>query len=189
MIENISFLSISETFAGDIGVESLQASSLRQDEHLAEWAKSSTSMAWNLGPRKTSIESTQFELHSEISYLRQDTSEIKPQPTDTTQTSPHERQVSQRKGKGITTKEQLKPSSKKLVPASREVYQDPDKLIRRKAKKAKLLAMTMSELIKVVFEEDNKAGINPTIIESAKCGEQFKKIQDAEHQVLKREHT
>ncbi|GKE08744.1 hypothetical protein Tco_1412295 [Tanacetum coccineum] len=58
------------------------ASSLRQDEHLAEWAKSSTSMAWNLGPRKTSIESTQFELHSEISYLRQDTSEIKSMMTE-----------------------------------------------------------------------------------------------------------
>ncbi|GJU10819.1 hypothetical protein Tco_1133215 [Tanacetum coccineum] len=39
-------------------VESLQASALRQDEHLAEWAKSSTSMAWNLGHRLTSIKST-----------------------------------------------------------------------------------------------------------------------------------
>ncbi|GJZ42337.1 hypothetical protein Tco_0589223 [Tanacetum coccineum] len=58
-------------------VDSLQASALRQDEHLAVWAKSSTSKAWNLGPRLTSIESTQFALRSEISSLKQDTYEIK----------------------------------------------------------------------------------------------------------------
>ncbi|GKE74105.1 hypothetical protein Tco_1536146 [Tanacetum coccineum] len=57
-------------------VESLQAIALRQDDHLATWAKSSTSMAWNLGPRLTSIESTQFALKCEISSLRQDTSNI-----------------------------------------------------------------------------------------------------------------
>ncbi|GJT42451.1 hypothetical protein Tco_0951166 [Tanacetum coccineum] len=58
-------------------VESLQASALRQDEHLAEWAKSSTSMAWNLGLRLTSIESTQVTLRSKISSLKQDSSDIK----------------------------------------------------------------------------------------------------------------
>ncbi|GJW67173.1 hypothetical protein Tco_0121597 [Tanacetum coccineum] len=47
--------------------------------------------------------------------------------------------------------------------------------------------MTKSELIKVVLEEAEKAGIDPKIIESAKGGEQFKKIQDPKHQVLKRE--
>ncbi|GKG27526.1 hypothetical protein Tco_0405853, partial [Tanacetum coccineum] len=57
--------------------ESLQASAIRQDEHLAAWAKSSTSMAWNLGPRLTSIEITQVALKSKISSLKQDTSEIK----------------------------------------------------------------------------------------------------------------
>nr|GEW12250.1 hypothetical protein [Tanacetum cinerariifolium] len=36
-------------------VESLRASALRQDEHLAAWAKSSTFMAWNFGPRLTSV--------------------------------------------------------------------------------------------------------------------------------------
>ncbi|GJX10150.1 hypothetical protein Tco_0200009 [Tanacetum coccineum] len=34
-------------------VESLQAATLRRDEHLATWAKSSTSMAWSLGLRMT----------------------------------------------------------------------------------------------------------------------------------------
>ncbi|GJZ16376.1 retrovirus-related pol polyprotein from transposon TNT 1-94 [Tanacetum coccineum] len=50
---------------------------LLTDKHRAECAKSSTSMAWNLGPRLTSIKSTQFTLRSEISSLRQDTSDIK----------------------------------------------------------------------------------------------------------------
>ncbi|GKD17709.1 hypothetical protein Tco_1206867, partial [Tanacetum coccineum] len=49
--------------------------------------------------------------------------------------------------------------------------------------------MTMSELIKVVHEEAEKARIDPKIILSAKGGEQFKKIQDAEHQILKKEHS
>ncbi|GKE33859.1 hypothetical protein Tco_1453181, partial [Tanacetum coccineum] len=39
-------------------VESLQANALSQEKHLAEWAKSSTSMAWNLGLRLTAIENS-----------------------------------------------------------------------------------------------------------------------------------
>ncbi|GKA78403.1 hypothetical protein Tco_0784940 [Tanacetum coccineum] len=38
-------------------VESLQATVLIQDKHLSSWAKSSTSMAWNLSPRMTAVES------------------------------------------------------------------------------------------------------------------------------------
>ncbi|GJX27712.1 hypothetical protein Tco_0235791 [Tanacetum coccineum] len=58
-------------------VEYLQATALTQEEHLASWAKSSTSMAWNLGPRMTAVESSQAEIRSEISSLRKDTSYIK----------------------------------------------------------------------------------------------------------------
>nr|GEV95926.1 hypothetical protein [Tanacetum cinerariifolium] len=50
-------------------------------------------------------------------------------------------------------------------------------------------AMTKSELIKVVHEEAEKARIDPKIIKSVKGGEQFKKTRDAEHKVLKREHS
>ncbi|GJS09718.1 hypothetical protein Tco_0366514 [Tanacetum coccineum] len=49
--------------------------------------------------------------------------------------------------------------------------------------------MTMTEVIKVVHEEAKNIEINPKIIVSAKAGEKFKKAQDAEHQVLKREHS
>ncbi|GJY54790.1 hypothetical protein Tco_0446454 [Tanacetum coccineum] len=58
-------------------VESLQATALSQDKHLAEWAKSSTSMAWSLGPRMTAIENSQAKIINEVSSLRQDTSNIK----------------------------------------------------------------------------------------------------------------
>ncbi|GJT42452.1 hypothetical protein Tco_0951167 [Tanacetum coccineum] len=49
--------------------------------------------------------------------------------------------------------------------------------------------MTKSEIIKVVYEEAEKARIDLKIILGAKGGEQFKNIQNAKHQVLKREHS
>ncbi|GJU61452.1 hypothetical protein Tco_1243287 [Tanacetum coccineum] len=61
----------------NFSVESLQTAALRQDEHLASWAKSSNSLAWNLGLRMTIVESSQAEIRSKISSLKQDTSEIK----------------------------------------------------------------------------------------------------------------
>nr|GEW89453.1 hypothetical protein [Tanacetum cinerariifolium] len=39
-------------------IESLQVTALSQDRHLSLWAKSSISMAWNLGPRMTVLESS-----------------------------------------------------------------------------------------------------------------------------------
>ncbi|GJS37813.1 hypothetical protein Tco_0536195 [Tanacetum coccineum] len=39
-------------------VESLQATALSQDKHLADWAKLLTYLAWNLGPRMTAIENS-----------------------------------------------------------------------------------------------------------------------------------
>ncbi|GKC60853.1 hypothetical protein Tco_1088451, partial [Tanacetum coccineum] len=50
---------------------------LTLDQHLASWDKSSTSMAWNLRLRMTAITSSQAAIRSEISSLRQDTSDIK----------------------------------------------------------------------------------------------------------------
>ncbi|GKD20199.1 hypothetical protein Tco_1221902 [Tanacetum coccineum] len=49
--------------------------------------------------------------------------------------------------------------------------------------------MNKPEVIKVVREEAKNIGINPKIVISAQAGEKFKKAQDAEHEVLKREHT
>nr|GEY87582.1 hypothetical protein [Tanacetum cinerariifolium] len=58
-------------------MESLQATALSQDKHLAEWAKLSTSIAWNLGPRMTDIENSQAIIRTKVFSLSQDTSDIK----------------------------------------------------------------------------------------------------------------
>ncbi|GJV80146.1 retrovirus-related pol polyprotein from transposon TNT 1-94 [Tanacetum coccineum] len=120
------------------------------------------------------------------------------------------------KGKGIATKE-TDESTKKLVPVSREVRQDPNEPIRvpyeihgkvyqltndeiqahmdkeekikKSTEKAKLLAMNKLELIKVVQEEANKVGVDPKILASIKGGQEFKEIQDVELQVLNKEHS
>ncbi|GJV59731.1 hypothetical protein Tco_1465831 [Tanacetum coccineum] len=53
------------------------ATALSEEKHLAEWDKSSTFMAWNLGLRMTAIKNSQDEIRTEVSSLRQDTSDIK----------------------------------------------------------------------------------------------------------------
>ncbi|GJS50936.1 hypothetical protein Tco_0624298 [Tanacetum coccineum] len=78
------------------------------------------------------------------------------------------------KGKKIATGDV--ESLMKLVPASKVVREDPNKPIR-------------TEVIKIVQEEAEKIKIDPKKIISAKAGEKFKKAQDAELQVLKREHS
>ncbi|GJU46785.1 hypothetical protein Tco_1204051 [Tanacetum coccineum] len=99
------------------------------------------------------------------------------------------------KGKGIATESDDDPS-KKLVKASSIVRPDPDEPVRDKEEQikkaeeeARLLAMTKPEVIKVVQEEAEKIGLDPKAIKGAKAGEMFKKAQDAEHAVLKRQHT
>ncbi|GJZ73181.1 hypothetical protein Tco_0637327, partial [Tanacetum coccineum] len=264
-------------------VENVKDALDAHNDHLATWAKSSTSMAWNVGHRLTKIEHTQALMQADLSSLKSDTFEIKsmmteifqafketkdkvkkeqkherptraipisivkplmrpnpelemisspltikltdttleiqiPQPTDPVIdiTSP-EPQVTQRKGKGIATEEQLKPSLKKLVPASKEVRPDPDapilvpyeingkifqlteeqiqahmdkdEQIKKVAEEAQMFEMTKTEVIKVVQEEAEKIRLDPKTIINAKAGEKFKKAQDVEHQVLKREHS
>ncbi|GJW06763.1 hypothetical protein Tco_1569186 [Tanacetum coccineum] len=63
-------------------VKTMKAALDAQNDHLETWAKSSTSMAWNLGPSLTTIESSQAEIRSEISSLKSDTSEIKSMMTE-----------------------------------------------------------------------------------------------------------
>ncbi|GJZ65450.1 hypothetical protein Tco_0622146 [Tanacetum coccineum] len=66
---------------------------------------------------------------------------------------------------------------------------DKEELIKKAEEEARLLAISKPEVIKVVQEEAEKIGLDLKKIASAKVGEKFKKAQDAEHQVLKREHT
>ncbi|GJR74294.1 hypothetical protein Tco_0086659 [Tanacetum coccineum] len=124
--------------------------------------------------------------------------------------------VTQREGKGIATDKQLESITKKFVPASKVVREDPDEPIRvpyminekmhyltndeindhmkkedkikKAAEEAKMFEMTKTEVIKVVYEEAGKIGLDLKTIVSAKAGGKFKKARDTEHQVLKREH-
>ncbi|GJY13446.1 hypothetical protein Tco_0382755 [Tanacetum coccineum] len=92
------------------------------------------------------------------------------------------------KGKWIANESDDDPS-KKPVKASSIIRPDPDEPIRKAEEEARLLAMTKPKVIKVVQEEAEKIGLDPKAIKGAKAGEMFKKAQDAEHVVLKRQHT
>ncbi|GJS89521.1 hypothetical protein Tco_0772157 [Tanacetum coccineum] len=52
-----------------------------------------------------------------------------------------------------------------------------------------MLVMTKPDVIKVVQGEAEKIRLDPKAIKGAKAGKMFKKAEDAEHAVLKRQHT
>ncbi|GJW63460.1 hypothetical protein Tco_0115344 [Tanacetum coccineum] len=118
-------------------VEFIQATALKQEEHLALWAKSSTFMAWNLGPRMTAIESSQAEIKNEVSSLRQVTSDIKCMMTkiyqafkgetyDINEDKVEKEQVSE-EPKHVVPISSVKPTeTPELVKASSIVRPDPD---------------------------------------------------------------
>ncbi|GKB41652.1 hypothetical protein Tco_0886594 [Tanacetum coccineum] len=140
----------------------------------------------------TGVELSQSALKREISSLRQDTSEIKSMMTEmyaAFQGQPSSASSDSvtltlaltdikanvkgenantiiDKGKGIATESDDDPS-KKLVKASSIVRPDPNEPVREEAK---------------------KIGLDPKAIKGAKASEMFKKAQDAEHAVLKRQH-
>nr|GFA60823.1 hypothetical protein [Tanacetum cinerariifolium] len=60
----------------------LQDQALKQVEAPAAWKKSSTNMSWSLDSRMTVVKISQTALKSEVSSLRQDTSEIKSMMTE-----------------------------------------------------------------------------------------------------------
>nr|GEW02627.1 hypothetical protein [Tanacetum cinerariifolium] len=61
--------------------------------------------------------------------------------------------------------------------------------IKKAKEEARLNAISKTEVINVVREEAKKLGIHLKEAFSTKAGELFKKAQDAEHKVLKRQHT
>ncbi|GJS16167.1 hypothetical protein Tco_0410639 [Tanacetum coccineum] len=120
------------------------------------------------------------------------------------------------KGKGIATESDKDPS-KKRMPASSiicpdpnepvkvkfminrkmvylteqeiQYYWDKEEQIKKAEEQARLLSIFKPKVIKVVQEEAEKIGLDPKKITSSKAGEKFKKAQDAEHQVLKGDHS
>ncbi|GKA70163.1 hypothetical protein Tco_0776227 [Tanacetum coccineum] len=61
--------------------------------------------------------------------------------------------------------------------------------MKKAIEEAKILAMSRPEVIKLVQEEAKKIGLYLRKIASAKACKKFKKAQDVEHEVLKREHS
>ncbi|GJV91665.1 hypothetical protein Tco_1539478 [Tanacetum coccineum] len=61
--------------------------------------------------------------------------------------------------------------------------------MKKAIEEAKLFAMSRPEVIKVVHEEAKKLGTDLKEAISTKAGETFKKAQDAEHEVFKKEHS
>nr|GFA86149.1 hypothetical protein [Tanacetum cinerariifolium] len=66
---------------------------------------------------------------------------------------------------------------------------DKEEEIKKAEEKARLNAISKTEVIKVVRKEAKKLGIHPKKAITTKAGELFKKAQDAEHEVLKIQHT
>ncbi|GJS52895.1 hypothetical protein Tco_0626257 [Tanacetum coccineum] len=58
-------------------VKDLQAHALKQDDQLADWAKSFTNMAWNLGSRISGLERAQNYINSNMSSLKEHKLSIK----------------------------------------------------------------------------------------------------------------
>nr|GEW81428.1 retrovirus-related Pol polyprotein from transposon TNT 1-94 [Tanacetum cinerariifolium] len=93
------------------------------------------------------------------------------------------------KGKGIATESDDDPS-KKLVKASSIIYYwDKEEQIKKAKEEARLNAISKTEVIKVVYEDAKKLGIPQKEAIPIKASEFFKKTQNAEHEVLKRQHT
>ncbi|GJT21494.1 hypothetical protein Tco_0891431 [Tanacetum coccineum] len=76
-----------------------------------------------------------------------------------------------------------------LTDKEMQAYLDKEEKLRKAAEEEILLAISKPGVIKVVQEEAEKIRLDPKKITSAKAGKKFKKAQDAEHQVLKREYT
>nr|GEW35495.1 hypothetical protein [Tanacetum cinerariifolium] len=212
LVKNFDFQGLKST------VESIQATALRQDEYLSSWAKLSKVSPQPLQAmchkqHLLSLKGQQMLREENVTHV--DTEEP-PSHTKREHVAMEDDTEKTKEGKCIATDEQLE-SLPKLVKASSVVrpnsdapilvpytingklfylteeqilaHMDKEDQIKKAEKEAKRLAMTKNEVIKIVQEEAKKIGIDPKKVISAKAGEKFKKAQDAEMQVHKRQHT
>ncbi|GJY09547.1 retrovirus-related pol polyprotein from transposon TNT 1-94 [Tanacetum coccineum] len=153
----------------------------------------------------TATKDPPFHTEGETDAIKQEKSEEPKHSTDAN--------IEFIEGKGIATEEQAE-DQRKLVKASSIVRPDPDALvlvpytingklfnltveqiqahldkeeqIKKIEEVARLLAKNKPKVIKVVREEAKKLGIHLKEAITAKAGKKFKKAQDAEHEVLKK---
>nr|GEW87663.1 hypothetical protein [Tanacetum cinerariifolium] len=190
-------------------VKIIQDHAFKQEEALASWMKSSTNMAWNIGENATQTATKEPLSHTEgetDANIQEKPKELK-QSTDAniefigssthlpsiTQAQPitiiHPKPyVPQREGK-LRIKFVINGKTVYLIEQEIQAYWDKEEEIKKSEEEAKLNAISKLEVIKVVCEEAKKLGIHPKEAIITKAGELFKKAQDAEHEVLKRQHT
>ncbi|GJW89167.1 hypothetical protein Tco_0164507 [Tanacetum coccineum] len=216
-------------------VNALQAHALKHDEELAAWAKSSTNMAWNLGPRLSGQSSGSFTQTLALTHIpanverENDTNTATEDPPSHTEgetdanrkekskepkhstdanieligSSKPQPSITQAQPITIINLEPIIPQreGKAIIPytINGEVYYltveqlqahiDKEDQIKKAEEEARLFSISKPEVIKVVQEEAKKLRIHPKEVITTKAGEKFKKAQDAEHEVLKRQHT
>nr|GEV68825.1 retrovirus-related Pol polyprotein from transposon TNT 1-94 [Tanacetum cinerariifolium] len=144
-----------------------EAYGLKQDEELAAWAKSFTNMAWNLGSKllgKKSLRNLSAQLMLTLNSLVHLNLNL--------QSLNHNQSPSSILNQS-SYKEKAKRYNISLLNNFRHTW-----IMKKKP-----------EVIKVVWEEAKKLGIHLKEAITSKAGEKFKKAQDAEHEVLKRQHT
>nr|GEU70693.1 hypothetical protein [Tanacetum cinerariifolium] len=179
-------LSLAKTFDLSILkslVKTIKAALDDHNDHLATWANvSQTTLAIIEGPANVRGENvTQADTEEPLSYNKGENvtmeDDIKKAKSDKAKEEPTRAVPISTVRPICLTNDEINDHSKK-----------EDK-IKKAAKEAKMYEMTKTEVIKVFHEEAEKIGLDPKTIISAKAVEKFKKAQDVEHQVLKREHS
>nr|GFB53067.1 hypothetical protein [Tanacetum cinerariifolium] len=174
-------------------------------------------MAWNLGSRISALERAKTHIKSSMSSLQEDTSSIKSMMTEMynsfrgqSSSAPSSSVAPTFAFTNIPSNNQRNQQMQTLSSLSYPLihlqslrhnpsqssilnllyHKERAKEEIKKAKvKGRLNAISKTEVIKVIREEAKKLGIHPKEAITTKAGELFKKAQDAEHEVLKRQHT
>ncbi|GJU85872.1 hypothetical protein Tco_1293418 [Tanacetum coccineum] len=171
------------------------AHALKQDEKLAAWGKSSTNMAWNLGSRLLGQSSGSVTPTLALTHIpanvegENDTNTATEDPPSHTkgETDANKQEKSEEPRHSTDANiEFIGPSNHKNKANAR---MDKEEQIKKAKEEARLFSISKPEVIKVVREEAKKLGIHLKEVITTKAGEKFKKAQDAEHEVLKRQHT
>ncbi|GKD56304.1 hypothetical protein Tco_1289691, partial [Tanacetum coccineum] len=166
-------------------IEATEVTITSQEKHLAELAKSLTSIAWNLGSRIIVIELSQFTIKTKVSSLRQDTLKYQIHDDrdlleDNVTHADIEEPPSHTQGEHVAIEEEpttavsittVKPTEMITLELTKEqiqAYIDKEEQIKKAAKEAKMFEMTKTEVIKVVQEEAEKIGLDLKKIISAK---------------------
>ncbi|GJY79001.1 hypothetical protein Tco_0484802 [Tanacetum coccineum] len=181
-------------------MKDLQAHALKQEDSTTSWTKSSTNMAWNLGSRMTlafkdqpsSTPSGGVTLTLALTHIPANVGGrmLPPLPLNNLlltlkgRLETQQWQFQYHQSILLKSNQLMINYSPQLVPVSTIIRPDPDEPVRVEFMiNRKTIYLTKQEI------QAGKIRLDPRKIASAKAGEKFKKAQDVEHEVLKREHS